>query len=548
MSKIGIGVTTTDPDKYISHMVKWNGLILFNTDQVRIARDKNKLIKQLYALGCDYIVIFDDDCFPIKDGWAEFFIEASEKNCVNHFVLANDIQFGKGTQLCHDLTGHDGGAGCMMFLTRKVIDTVGYMNTEYGKYGWEHLAYSYRIFKAGLAPAFGTVVNGWEEYIYAYDLQKEVKSDFVKIEWQTEAEKELRSKQNLPIFEAEMESSKMYYPYEEAPKPKKERTGKLQVLYMYLYEYDPVFYYRLAVLKYINSPDIEFTRRPYSGDITWATLQQYDVLILERPSGVHDLHMIKLAKQIGVKVISDWDDDVLNVDIMNPMWQQMNQSRAIIIESLLLSDEVWVTTKTLKSSFSLYNRNIVVVPNAHNEYVQPIEKKKAFNPNTKKAVWRGGQSHEADVYSVAKELIKIINKNKKLGFHFLGDRFMYLQINCGENYNPVSPMPLMQYFDTLSQANPNLVFHPLQDNLFNKGKSNIAWLEATYAGAAFFGNKNLPEFDKEFIFSFDKLGDVLKLNPVGTLCAANKESWEYIQENLLLSKINLLRTERLLAI
>ena len=549
IKKIGIGVTTTDPDKYLSHMIKWDGLILFNTDQISIAKDKNKLIKQLYILGCDYIVIFDDDTFPIKDGWAEFFIEAAEKNCVNHFVLVNDKEFGKGTRFSEDLTTYGGCAGCMLFLTRKVIETVGYMNTAYGKYGWEHFAYSYRIYKAGLAPAIGTVVNGWEEFIYAYDLQEEdeVSTEFVKTEWQTVAEKDLRSKQNLPIFEAEMASPKIYYPYEEPPKPKKERTRKLQVLYMYLYEADPIFYYRLAVLKYINSPDIEFTRRSYSGEITWATLQQYDVLILERPSGVHDLQMIKLAKQVGVKVIVDFDDDCLNVDIMNPMYQQFNQSKPIVMESLVLADEVWVTTKTLKNSFSLYNRNIVVIPNGHNDSLFPIEQKREFNPNTKKAVWRGGQSHEADVYSSAKELIKIINGNKKWGFHFLGDRFMYLQLNCGANYNAVSPMPLMQYLTTIRDANPNIVFHPLQDNLFNRSKSNISFLESSYAGAAFVGNKNLPEFDKHFIFSFDNFGEVLKMD-MESLKIANQLSWEYIVENLLLSDINKIRVERLLNI
>lgn len=545
-TKIGVGVTTADPDKYLSHMVKWDGLIIFNTDQISIARDKNKLIKQLYVLGCDYIFIFDDDTFPIKDGWAEFFVDAAEKNCVNHFVLANDFHFGSGKKLCEDLTSYESGAGCMLFLTRKVIETVGYINTAYGKYGWEHLSYSYRIFRGALAPSPGTAVDGWEEYIYAYDLQKGKETDFVKTEWQTEAEKDLRSKQNIPIFEAEMASPKIYYPYEEMPTPKKERNGKLQVLYMYLYEADPIFYYRLAVLKYINNPDIEFTRKPYSGEITWATLQQYDVLILERPSGMHDLHIIKLAKQVGVKIISDWDDDCLNVNIMNPMWQQMNQSRAIIMESLVLSDEVWVTTKTLKSSFSLYNRNIVVIPNAHNDSLQPIEQKKSFNHTTKKALWRGGQSHEADVYSVAKELITAINKNKKWGFFFIGERFVYIELQCKGNFNPISFMPLMQFLTTIRDANPNIVFFPLRDTPFNRSKSIISFIEASYSGAVFLSNKELPEFNKEFICSFGDMGAILKENNTDLLRKINLKSWEYICDELLLSDINKIRVDRLL--
>lgn len=516
--KLGLGITTTNPEKYMSYLKVWDGLILFNTDQDTIARDKNKLIKQLYNLGATHLVLCDDDTFPIKEGWVEWLVGLD----VDHYVLNEQIP------------------GCFLLLTREVVEQVGYMNTEYGKYGWEHLGYYRRILNSGLSVGHGM---GWKDYIYSYDLQG-TEHGFEKIEWQTESEKEVRSLANKPIFEKEIASDQIYYPYDQVV-PKAPRTTKMKVLYMYAYENDAIFYYRMAVLQYINHPLIEITRGYYGGDITWGLLHRYDVLILERPTGTHDIALIKLAKQVGLKVIVDFDDDLLSIDNYNPTYAIYQGCKENIMEALYQADEVWVATEGIKKSFSMFNSRVVVVPNAHNNYIQPVEKKKAFNRTSKKAVWRGSHSHEADVYAHSSDIVEIVNENKDWNFYFIGDRFIYLQLQCGENYWPVSMMPLMQYFESMYKANPNLVFHPLRDTDFNKSKSNIAWLESSFAGAAFFGNKRLPEFSNDYICDFDTLGE--NINDF-ELERANVGSWQYICENLLLSKINELRIERLLDI
>lgn len=317
-----------------------------------------------------------------------------------------------------------------------------------------------------------------------------------------------------------------------------------KVLYMNFFDTDATHFYRLAVLSAIKHPDLIIEQKPYSGNITWSLFSGYDILILERPSSGHDLSIMKLAKQMGLKIIVDHDDDCLHVPIMNPMWHFYQDCKKIVMECLVLADEVWVSTTALKKAYSLLNKNIHIIPNALNNYLFPVEKKKPFNTNTKKAFWRGGGSHEADVYEVADKLIKVINKQRKWKFQFIGCRFVYMELKCGDNYQPVSQMPLMQYMNYIVDKNPNMVFHPLQDNLFNKSKSNIALIEAVYSGAAFCGNINLPEFKLPGVLSIDYLAENLSEN----LETAHLASWHYIKENLLLSKINELRVERLLAI
>jgi len=59
-----------------------------------------------------------------------------------------------------------------------------------------------------------------------------------------------------------------------------------------------------------------------------------------------------------------------------------------------------------------------------------------------------------------------------------------------------------------------------------------------------FGNKELPEYDNVPCYQWHE--NITKVDE-SELKMANELSWNYIKENLLLSKVNLKRIERLLA-
>jgi hypothetical protein len=267
---------------------------------------------------------------------------------------------------------------------------------------------------------------------------------------------------------------------------------------------------------------------------------------MERPSSQNDLMVIKMAKMCGIKVVTDYDDDVLHLDHYNPMWHEYETLKPIVMECIALSDEIWVSTIGIKKSFGMLNQNCYVVPNAHNDYLQKIKDKKPFNTDSKIVAWRGGGSHQSDMYECAEEVLKIVNGNMDYMFQFIGCRFIYLEQRCGDNYQPVSQMPLLQYYKHLRDLNPNLVFHPLSNTKFNSSKSNIAWLEASFCGAAFAGNTNLPEFNITGTLPFEQMSYLLSQPDI--LSKANETSWELICDELLLSKTNKIRIERLLSI
>lgn len=215
--KIGIGITNEKfgdgwmGDDMVCDEV-W--ILAHNSDQISVASDKNKLIKKLYDSGCDYIFLFDSDTFPIKSGWEKFFIDGCIKTGIQHFVLCNPVNslYQSGNE---DVSLYLTGTGCMLFITRKVVETVGYINPGYGKYGYEHVAYSHRIRMAGLTPAWYVSLNGWEEYIYAWDLDKAgaAKHGYTKVESMTKGEKESYIRLNEHVFNKEVISGQLYYDY-----------------------------------------------------------------------------------------------------------------------------------------------------------------------------------------------------------------------------------------------------------------------------------------------------------------------------------------------
>jgi len=317
-----------------------------------------------------------------------------------------------------------------------------------------------------------------------------------------------------------------------------------KVYYHALQPSDTTSFWRMCgTLSYIQDDEIELVDISNVREFNWSTFVDARAFILQRPFEPKHMDLIRLCRDMDIPVILDYDDHLLDVPETNPTHHQYQHFKPNVIDCLKAADEIWVSTPTIAKAYSPYNRNIHVIPNAHNDYLFPISGKLPYNINTKKAFNRGGQSHQADVLSVADDIIRVVNENQDWTFTFMGDRFTYLEQRCDDNYHILHGMTLMQYFKYIQLENPNVFFFPLVDNEFNRGKSNICWLEATYSGAAFYGNLNMPEYPEGMALSMNDFGDF----DHDVLRAYNEWSWDYIKENLLLSKVNLLRLERLRA-
>lgn len=214
---IGIGVTTTPNrkdcldmclDQIRKHTKQSYHLHIHDDVNYRgVAYSKNENIHALRD--CDYVFLFDDDCWPINDDWIEFFVTKMQVPTA-HLLYLNDKMHTRIN------TGHDGGiyryndcGGVFMSLTRHIINKVGYMNSEYGQYGFEHAGYSNRIYKAKFNTHPYLCAKSTEKYIKSLDyLDAPVKPSV------PDYKKQKLIDQNRPIFLKEINSEQIYYPYE----------------------------------------------------------------------------------------------------------------------------------------------------------------------------------------------------------------------------------------------------------------------------------------------------------------------------------------------
>jgi len=309
------------------------------------------------------------------------------------------------------------------------------------------------------------------------------------------------------------------------------------------------FYRMGGVLECLYSNDINVTNlHTITNNYGWSMFLGYDTFIFQRPSHEPHIALIKLAKDMGLRVILDYDDDLLNVPFHNNASITLSEQKKNIKKAIHLADEVWVTTPSIKHIYKPFNKNIHIIPNAHNDYIFKVEDKKPFNRDTKIMAYRGGGSHDADVYQNINDIVSMINDNQDWKFRFQGSRFKHIEERAMNNMEYTDPVTLMQFYKEYHELNANIAFFPLLTNVFNIGKSNIALLEATYAGSAFMGNTELPEFKHDFVVDISNgvnpsFSDI-KDKPV-YMEHINNLAWDWILKERLLSKVNQLRIDRI---
>lgn len=170
MASVGVGVTTYNrPDmlkKCLEHIKKHtfnDNVTIYVADDSNerkgVAYRKNECLRALKDN--DYVFLFDDDCYPIRDGWVEFFVHSK----FEHLLYLN--KYFHGNPINHTYVDeYRNCGGCFMYMKKSAIDRVGAFNEDYGLYSFEHAEYSNRIYSK---PFYYLCLEGTENYIYSED-------------------------------------------------------------------------------------------------------------------------------------------------------------------------------------------------------------------------------------------------------------------------------------------------------------------------------------------------------------------------------------------
>ena len=275
--------------------------------------------------------------------------------------------------------------------------------------------------------------------------------------------------------------------------------------------------------------------------LDWQLIADCDIVFFERPHNDEFLTAVLATKHTGVKIWVDYDDDLLNIPLDHPETDHFNSEKTKnnIINILGVADIVTVTTEALKETFSKYSNNVYVVENAFDDYMFDLPLTSSSN---KCISWRGSSTHEPDLYEYKDAIWNVAAKTEKdYGWLLLGNK-LSLFITKPLKNKMEKCLPLVAYYKFVKDCKCAIQIVPLKDNLFNRAKSNIGWLDGLVGGSVCLG-PDLPEWQYPGIQRYDSPESFEKglleliYNPI-LREKLYQESRQYVIDNLMLSKVN----------
>lgn len=283
----------------------------------------------------------------------------------------------------------------------------------------------------------------------------------------------------------------------------------------------------------------------------WVKMAVADIVFLQRPYLPKHKTICEEAKLWGKKIWLDYDDWLYDVPATNPAHgvYSNNTVQEVMDYCIEQADVITVSTSPLQKLLAAKfpHKSFVVVPNGIDLELFSYrdvnwESRKAF------VAWRGGSTHEKDVATVAEQLISLSKRNTQWRFLFFGHDFTFLNMLMPKNsYIFVGKFDTANYMKKLHSIQAPIHIVPLEFNDFNDAKSNIAWLEATWAGSAVIA-PDMVEWKRPGVLTyktpqeFEAAVQHLITNP-GKIEELNKASWKDILTNYDLKVTNKKRLE-----
>lgn len=237
-----------------------------------------------------------------------------------------------------------------------------------------------------------------------------------------------------------------------------------------------------------------------------------DIILFQRPASEEWFRFIKLCQKHGKIIVTDYDDDPFNTHPMNPyykfvgtkefaykwptgevdmLWEDgvtIDIERNIIRNDLFRSsfrkaDLVTTTTPILEGFFKTLNKNTAVLPNLVDFYYY---QKPEFVKREIRIGYQGGTSHYEDIYVIKDMLTKVMKKYDNVKFVYLGEsRFNKLFQDIPSSKKEMHGwVKFISYPYKLQLLNLDIGICPLVDNVFNRNKSSIKWMDYSTVGAA----------------------------------------------------------------
>lgn len=278
-------------------------------------------------------------------------------------------------------------------------------------------------------------------------------------------------------------------------------------------------------------------------ELDWDTLLHFDVLFLQRPFRVDHKDIAIKAIRLGLKVWVDFDDWLFGIPVDNPVHDAYKDMDAEgNIKKILSNPNILVTCSTSYLA-KLYQpfcaSEIKVVNNGWNTRLFG----KGVQSHGKIIGWRGSNTHVRDLVEYHTGISDFIDRYPQQNFEFIGYNPWFIT-EGKSNVEYKKPMDLINYHGYLGLRNKKAFFVCLADNDFNRAKSNIAWLEATWAGAVMIA-PNWDEWKRPGVLNYSNDREFMDIMEDVITSDFKQTNWfisqNEVEENYCLSTMNGIR-------
>lgn len=161
-----------------------DGIQLFRHEESRgIVATKNASLEALISAGCEHLFLWDDDAWPIADGWHLPYIASPEPHLAYQFLDLAGPRKLQDLAVLHaddEHVAYTGQRGVMLYYHRSAIEQVGGFDPVYGRGMYEHSDLALRIHNAGLTTWAYADVVGSASLIHSLDEHEAVERSVPK--------------------------------------------------------------------------------------------------------------------------------------------------------------------------------------------------------------------------------------------------------------------------------------------------------------------------------------------------------------------------------
>lgn len=212
-------------------------------------------------------------------------------------------------------------------------------------------------------------------------------------------------------------------------------------------------------------------------DPGWA--DDCDVLVVERPWRPEVLQLVKAINARGGMTVFDTDDDYWTLHPENPVYAFWDADKLRGMKQIVHATKlVTTTTPELVEVLKPMNKNVRMLPNMLPDRYWPQSRKPTNTGEPLVIGWAGSPGHQPDVRMIGPALVQILDEFPHVELHLAGARPGWIPPH--PRVREVETVELDQYAGILSGFDIGIA--PLVDNKFNRGKSDLKFLEYSRVG------------------------------------------------------------------